>query len=108
MMFVNQVGNIVHTFADMTMGSANKNIGDAFLLVWKLPRECCRVGEKNEVQIRDLEYANIIADMAVCCMVAIDVYVYLSAELRRYSTLPKLLSRMPDYKVRLGYGLHFG
>ena len=36
MVFVNNIGDIVHTVCDRYMGSANKNIGDAFLLVWKI------------------------------------------------------------------------
>ena len=35
MMFVNQVAEVVHSVVDKFQGSANKNIGDAFLLVWK-------------------------------------------------------------------------
>ena len=34
--FVNTVGDIVHKVVDKYKGGANKNIGDAFLLVWKL------------------------------------------------------------------------
>ena len=36
MIFVNQVAEIVHQITADYCGSANKNIGDAFLLVWKL------------------------------------------------------------------------
>lgn len=39
MLFVNQVADIVHSSVDKTGGSANKNIGDAFLLVWKFRNE---------------------------------------------------------------------
>jgi class 3 adenylate cyclase len=35
-MFVNTIANIVHSSVDDYGGAANKNIGDAFLLVWKL------------------------------------------------------------------------
>lgn len=34
--FVNSLAEIVHTEVANSLGSANKNIGDAFLLVWKL------------------------------------------------------------------------
>ena len=37
MMFVNTVAEIVHGYVDQYAGSPNKNIGDAFLLVWKIP-----------------------------------------------------------------------
>ena len=35
MVFVNEIAEIVHSTVDSMSGSANKNIGDAFLLVWK-------------------------------------------------------------------------
>jgi hypothetical protein len=35
MLFVNEIGEIVHGVVDHFSGAANKNIGDAFLLVWK-------------------------------------------------------------------------
>jgi len=36
MLFVNEVGEVVHGITDMFSGAPNKNIGDAFLLVWRL------------------------------------------------------------------------
>lgn len=37
--FVNEVADIVHGTIDKFQGAANKNIGNAFLLVWKLEDE---------------------------------------------------------------------
>ena len=37
MVFVNEIAEIVHGIVDSFSGAPNKNIGDAFLLVWKLP-----------------------------------------------------------------------
>ena len=37
MQFVNQIAEVTHSYVDKYGGSANKNIGDAFLLVWKFP-----------------------------------------------------------------------
>jgi class 3 adenylate cyclase len=39
MVFVNEIGEIVHGVVDSFSGAANKNIGDAFLLVWKIHDE---------------------------------------------------------------------
>merc|ERR1719265_1688641 len=36
MLFVNQIGEIIHGCVDDWHGAPNKNIGDAFLLVWRL------------------------------------------------------------------------
>lgn len=35
MMYVNEIGSIVHGLVYKYFGQANKNIGDSFLLVWK-------------------------------------------------------------------------
>lgn len=39
MTFVNEIAEIVHSVVDTFSGAANKNIGDAFLLVWKFREE---------------------------------------------------------------------
>jgi len=35
--FLNQIADIVHSSVDLFFGATNKNIGDAFLTVWKIP-----------------------------------------------------------------------
>ena len=40
MIFVNKVAEITHRHVVKSGGHPNKNIGDAFLLVWKLVSEC--------------------------------------------------------------------
>ena len=45
MLYVNEIGEIVHGIVDLYSGAANKNIGDAFLLVWKFLEEDI---ERNE------------------------------------------------------------
>jgi class 3 adenylate cyclase len=39
MLFVNEIGEIIHGMVDKYSGAANKNIGDAFLLVWKFEND---------------------------------------------------------------------
>ncbi len=48
MVFVNQIGQIVHSSTHRLEGAANKNIGDAFLLTWKLPRVTGRRGRQAD------------------------------------------------------------
>lgn len=36
MLFVNKIGEIVHSIVDRFSGAANKNVGYEFLLVWKI------------------------------------------------------------------------
>ena len=37
MVFVNEIAEITHSEFDASTGAANKNIGEAFLFVWKFP-----------------------------------------------------------------------
>ncbi len=39
MLFVNEIAEIVHSIVDRYAGFPNKNIGDAFLVVWKFKEE---------------------------------------------------------------------
>lgn len=56
MLFVNEIGEIVHGVVDSFSGAANKNIGDAFLLVWKYQEEdIIRNIEEDTVELRDLD-----------------------------------------------------
>jgi class 3 adenylate cyclase len=48
MLFVNEIGEIVHGVVDQFSGAANKNIGDAFLLVWKINDEDVERDEVND------------------------------------------------------------
>lgn len=47
MTYVNQVAEITHSMVDRYGGSANKNIGEAFLCVWKFP-------DPDEIEAMDL------------------------------------------------------
>lgn len=56
MLFVNEIGEIVHGIVDKYSGAANKNIGDAFLLVWKFTPACVRYSiEKKDIELRSIE-----------------------------------------------------
>ena len=48
MLFVNEIADITHGIVDRFCGAANKNIGDAFLLVWKYNDEMVRVDENGD------------------------------------------------------------
>jgi hypothetical protein len=52
MIFVNNIGEVVHSIVDRYGGAANKNIGDAFLLVWKFD-ESVWINEKGEIELKN-------------------------------------------------------
>lgn len=54
MLFVNEIGELVHSVCDHFSGAANKNIGDAFLLVWRFDEdEDYTKGENEQMVIKD-------------------------------------------------------
>ena len=57
MVFVNQIGEVVHSIVDRFLGAANKNIGDAFLLVWSIDKSWYSLNEStNEI----IEIAGVV------------------------------------------------
>ncbi|OII76004.1 adenylate cyclase [Cryptosporidium andersoni] len=95
MPFVNQVAEVVHGIVHEFGGAANKNVGDAFLFVWK--------SESKWVDMKNLQ-----ADMAVMSFIQVIIEIATCKKLIKYSSNRLLQERLPNYKVTLGFGLHFG
>jgi hypothetical protein len=95
MLFVNQICDIVHGIADEFHGSANRSNGDSFLMIWQL---CGLEDEK----IRQMH------DMAVAACAKIFIAIKRSIELHEYSSLPPLMQKLPNYQVKMNFGLHRG
>ena len=96
MLFVNKIADYVHTAVETNYGSANKNIGDAFLLCWRFPENPTR---------SDFER---IADGALLSFVKVTIECLACPILQKLTQHPKIQERMPGYRVRMGFGLHFG
>lgn len=101
MLFVNRIAHILHSIVVQCDGAANKNIGDAFLLTWKL----------NPEKISSCEEHEYAGDKALYSLLKTMV------EMNRHedflcnfspTALGALYERMPGYKCRIGCGLHFG
>lgn len=95
LLFVNRIAGVVHRVVDDYFGAPNKNVGDAFLLVWRLS------GLPQKKQQR-------LADMALIAFIKIIAQINKSSVLAEYRNHPKLVKRMPNYRVRMGFGLHSG
>lgn len=107
MIFVNQIAEIVHGTVDAFSGCANKNIGDAFLLVWKFPE----IERDNGVreQLIDTATMNRLADLALVSFVKIIAGINKSSVLAEYREIPEIINRLgTGWKVKMGFGLHVG
>ena len=65
MIFVNEIGYICHGIVDNFSGAANKNVGDAFLFVWKFETEDMYLDRDKELKLSDNSRVNQISDMSV-------------------------------------------
>jgi len=106
MVFVNSIAEIVHSIVDAHTGAANKNIGDAFLLVWKFPDD--QVIDGHEGELKKTNIVVNMADMALMSFFKIYARINRDPTLLEYRTNPKLNSRLPNYKVKMGFGMHIG
>ena len=61
MTFVNSIAEIIHNTVKNYGGQANKNVGDAFLLVWKLKAEDEKINNITDVEVS--QENNLIADI---------------------------------------------
>ena len=86
----------------------NKNIGDAFLLIWKISDdEIDKDGEENLI-MKGGPKTQATADMSIFAFVKIIASINKSKKLSKYKDHEGLNKRMPGYKVRMGFGLHIG
>lgn len=108
MMFVNEIAQIVHGVVDKYFGAANKNIGDAFLLVWKFTNEEYYLDDDVIVKGLNSKRAGYLPDLALMSFLKILAKVNKDPSMLRYRSNQKLLQRMPNYEVKMGFGLHLG
>ncbi len=89
MLFVNRIAYIIHNIVSQCNGTANKNIGDAFLLTWKLD------GLSDDARTE-------LADQALLSFLKIIVEIEKNQDyICRFSVagLSRLFDRIPGYKV---------
>lgn len=72
------------------MGAANKNIGDAFLLVWSLP---------DPKKVKDERDKTDICDLALLSFLKIISKLNRASSILQYRKEERLLARFPSFKV---------
>jgi len=106
-------------------GAPNKNIGDAFLLVWvedqqpdtkikRKPEHLLQQEEEERRKISDREDEDGDSGYMMCgdgclrafCRVVIECNQ--STEIKELSDNPAVQERMPGYRAKMGFGLHYG
>lgn len=113
MMFVNDIAEIVHSKVDVYGGRANKNIGDAFLLVWKIHDDCDEAerllaGPPTQISEQIETRRRVCAELSVFAFVQIIIELNRNRTLSYYNNHPALQERIRHFRVRMGFGLHLG
>ncbi|KAF8821394.1 adenylate and guanylate cyclase catalytic domain-containing protein [Cardiosporidium cionae] len=107
MVFVNKVADIVHGTVNEFAGSANKNIGDAFLVVWKLPDK--DITEVSRDQLRNCTMISKMADLSVIAFLKIIARINRTPIMEQQQESVALLQQFsPNFRIRMGFGLHVG
>ncbi|CAA9990561.1 adenylyl cyclase alpha, putative [Plasmodium knowlesi strain H] len=121
MIFINLVAEIIHDCCDFYGGSINKNIGDAFLLVWKckkrdfhnekismLTSRCHMRGEGNGGEVSDKACINRVCDLAFLSTVKTLIRLHESEKIRSFLKSEKIHELFGKSIIELSFGLHFG
>ncbi|KAL2613527.1 hypothetical protein R1flu_025219 [Riccia fluitans] len=95
MMFVNRIADVVHNKVVLHSGFPNKNIGDAFLIVWK----------KTVSDNTNKSRATSFADRALRAFLDIIQSIETSQSLAEFAKHPAIQKR---YRIHMGFGLHVG
>lgn len=112
--FTNRIAAVVHSICHAYGGSANKNVGDAFLVSWLLEDDSANGVRFGSRTSQDLVAKHNQADKALLSVVKIcialyydDYYVQTMSDNARTTLLNKLKNR-PGPVVQMGFGLHAG
>lgn len=120
--FTNKIAAVVHSICHSYGGSANKNIGDAFLLSWLLDEAPSEKEEDEDDPFRssfnlgnsDLHANSNQADKALLSVVKISMALYYDkyfTDGMNEGAKNRLLTKLSQRKgpiVQLGFGLHAG
>lgn len=107
MTFVNEIAHVVHHTVDHHLGNANKNIGDAFLIVWKFP-ETLYVRDQSDLEVDASSHiVRNTADLTIIAFLKILSKINRNTAIVKYRNHPEL-RKIPGYSVRMGFALHCG
>ena len=108
MPFVNHICEIVHSCVDKFNGYTNKNIGDCFLLAWKVKSKEIQINDNNN-NYNPNEELTLLADCALLAFLNIFKKINKSRKILSYRKDPDIIKKFGNkYSVALGFGLHYG
>jgi class 3 adenylate cyclase len=105
--FINRIADIVHSCVDRFGGATNKNIGEAFLNIWKFP-ELNNNKVPYEISPKDLT-SKIAVEKAVLSFLYVLKFLNYSQEINDFSKRKEIIDVLGEnYKFNMGFGIHMG
>ena len=119
MPFVNHISEIVHSCVDKFKGYTNKNIGDCYLLAWKVKSKENQLNDgninnntNNNINTNNKNENDNLTELADCALLAfLNIFkkINKSRKILSYRKYPELIKQFGNkYSVALGFGLHYG
>lgn len=102
MLFVNSIAYLLHNIIAHFGGAANKNVGDAFLITWKVNKKAPDAKKPNKDDVAERALAAFLKFIAELSRQQEFVCAFSVA------ATAKLYARLPNYQARIGAGLHCG
>lgn len=89
----------------MNYGYPNKNLGDTFLLLWKVYEIDPDMDvDPDSVLVNETHVTELAVYSCLKTIAKINAYLHI----RKYNQEPKILEQIPDFKNELEFGLHKG
>lgn len=104
--FVNNVACVVHEHVDTWDGQCNKNLGNSFLVLWRVP-PAMTAGNSN-IDVTRLPSMRVIADKALIAFVKVALDINRDETLLAYRSDERLTHEGHPFRVAMGFGLHIG
>jgi len=109
MTFVNQVAEIIHGIADECHGSANRNNGDTFLLIWRGREIADPLAGAPDPEEADGCRMSKLADISIYAFGKIIAALNRSPTLAEYRGHPNLQQKLGShFRFHLSCGIHAG
>lgn len=104
--YLNQIAETIHSTVDKYLGATNKNMGEAFLLLWKL--EDGDVEYTPNGPVAKTRIATTTVDLALFAYLKIIAKINKLKHILSFNELEEIKAKVPHYRLKMGFGLHVG
>jgi len=104
--YLNSIAEVIHCTIDKYLGATNKNIGEAFLVLWKFKDE--QVEMKPSGPVSKMPIANTMVDLALLSYLKIIAKINKLNHILEFAEYPEIKNNIPNYKLKMGFGMHVG